>query len=33
MYRNLGESIMDEWNAIDLHMHTCVGVTGDGNYD
>lgn len=24
---------MDEWNAVDLHMHTCVGVTGDGETD
>ena len=21
---------MCEWNAIDLHMHTVVGITGDG---
>lgn len=24
---------MSEWNAIDLHMHTVVGVTGDGGKD
>lgn len=24
---------MNEWNAIDLHMHTVVGVTGDGKND
>lgn len=24
---------MQEWNAIDLHMHTCVGITGDGGFD
>lgn len=24
---------MSEWNAIDLHMHTVEGVTGDGKFD
>ena len=25
--------MINDWNAIDLHMHTCTGVTGDGNSD
>lgn len=24
---------MSEWNAIDLHMHTVSGITGDGSSD
>lgn len=24
---------MAEWNAIDLHMHTVEGITGDGKND
>lgn len=24
---------MDEWNAIDLHMHTCKGITRDKSND
>lgn len=25
--------MIDDWHAVDLHMHTCVGVTGDGKKD
>ena len=25
--------MIDNWHAVDLHMHTCVGVTGDGKKD
>lgn len=25
--------MIDNWHAVDLHMHTCVGVTGDGKSD
>lgn len=25
--------MMENWHAVDLHMHTCIGVTGDGKKD